>query len=471
MIQTLRTRSLSNNWVTGLVVLAVLAGAAFFGMRANVLWLVLLVMGIVSVIVLQHPTLGLMGMVLLALVVPVAIDTRTEVSLNLVTLAVPALLALWVLTMLRRGEVRMAPSRTTRPLALFLLAGLLSLLIGIVTWDPLVPRGNGFTLVQLAQWSIFAFSAGAFWLTGNLIRDERGLRWLTVTFLVIAGSVVIARTVPGLSGLVDRVTTIAFIRASLWVLLTGLAAGQLLFNRQLSLPWRIFLVAVLAAALLYGFVQEQEAASNWVGIAAVLGFLVWLRFPRLRWPLLILVVILAISGILFPSLYGFAGGDAEWRDSGGSRLVLIQRVLDVTMRNPITGLGPAAYRRYAGIEPLPYGRAFWIEPRVSAHNNYVDLFSQTGLVGLFLFVWFVVEIGVVGRRLHRHHQHGFASGYVNGMLAVGVGALVIMLLADWILPFVYNIGFPGFQASVLVWLFMGGLVALEQMTLRSGKTT
>lgn len=38
-----------------------------------------------------------------------------------------------------------------------------------------------------------------------------------------------------------------------------------------------------------------------------------------------------------------------------------------------------------------------------------------------------------------------------------------MLLADWILPFVYNIGFPGFQASVLVWLFMGGLVALEQI--------
>ena len=38
-----------------------------------------------------------------------------------------------------------------------------------------------------------------------------------------------------------------------------------------------------------------------------------------------------------------------------------------------------------------------------------------------------------------------------------------MLLADWILPFVYNIGFPGFQASVLVWLFLGGLVALENM--------
>ena len=49
------------------------------------------------------------------------------------------------------------------------------------------------------------------------------------------------------------------------------------------------------------------------------------------------------------------------------------------------------------------------------------------------------------------------------MLAVGAGALVVMVFADWLLPFVYNIGFPGFQASVLVWLFMGGLVALENM--------
>ena len=43
------------------------------------------------------------------------------------------------------------------------------------------------------------------------------------------------------------------------------------------------------------------------------------------------------------------------------------------------------------------------------------------------------------------------------------GALIIMALADWILPFVYNIGFPGFQASVLVWLFLGGLVFLESL--------
>ncbi|MCA9989204.1 MAG: hypothetical protein KDE59_33090, partial [Anaerolineales bacterium] len=46
-------------------------------------------------------------------------------------------------------------------------------------------------------------------------------------------------------------------------------------------------------------------------------------------------------------------------------------------------------------------------------------------------------------------------------LATWAGIMVVMLLLDWFLPFVYNVGFPGFQASVLVWLFLGGLVAIE----------
>jgi hypothetical protein len=86
-----------------------------------------------------------------------------------------------------------------------------------------------------------------------------------------------------------------------------------------------------------------------------------------------------------------------------------------------------------------------------------------GLLGLALFSWFGVELAHLGHRLRTHFAQGFAAGYVNGMLAAGAGALVLMMFADWILPFVYNIGFSGFQASVLVWLFLGGLLALEQV--------
>jgi hypothetical protein len=69
----------------------------------------------------------------------------------------------------------------------------------------------------------------------------------------------------------------------------------------------------------------------------------------------------------------------------------------------------------------------------------------------------------MGLRLVDRPISGFLRGYVSAGLATLVAALVLMAFADWILPFVYNIGFPGFQASLLVWVVLGGLVAVEQM--------
>jgi hypothetical protein len=417
-----------------------------------------------AVVLLQWPILGLLALVPAALAVYLELGTGTAVALNPATLLVPALLALWFLTMVRQRELCLAPSRTTRPLLLFLLAGLLSLLVGNALWDPAVPRSRDFTLVQLAQWAIFVFSAGAFWLTGNLVRDEVWLRHLTFFFLAVAGGLAVLLVLTGGSRLIyHHIVTVAMNRAPFWLLLTALTGGQLLFNGELSARWRFFLLATLGAVLLYAFYLERETASHWIGVAAVGGVLAWLRWPRLRWVAVVFLLVLIGTGALSSVVYEFAGGDAEWQESGTSRLALSGRVLEVTMRNPITGLGPAAYRAYARMRPLPSGRAFWIEPSVSSHNNYVDLFSHGGLLGLGLFLWFAVELTRLCLRLRVHFTEGFTAGYVNAMVAAWAGALVLMLFADWILPFVYNVGFPGFQASVLVWMFLGGLVVLEQV--------
>jgi O-antigen ligase len=175
------------------------------------------------------------------------------------------------------------------------------------------------------------------------------------------------------------------------------------------------------------------------------------------------IVFTLVSGVLFTSIYEFAGGDAKWTESGASRGALIERVIELSMRNPITGIGPAAYRPYGMTRPLFYEGAYWIEPRLNTHNNYVDLFSQLGIVGLALFFWFMAEVSLLGWRLRKTFKDGFVGGYINSILAAWVGTLIIMALADWFLPFVYNIGFPGFQASILIWMLFGGLVTLEQI--------
>lgn len=451
-------------WLTPTAVTVVVLTLAFLlGWRASPLWLGLLLAAAGGLALLARPVLGLPTLVIAALFVPLEIKTGTYVTLNAVALLIPTVAVVWLLNMVRHSAIHTVASETNRPLLLFLAASLLSLLIGRATWDPMIPLAANFLLVQLGQWAIIAFSALAFWLMANLVKDERSLRNLSMVFLLLGGGLAILRLVPEAGGLLERFVTAALGRAPFWVLLVVLAGGQLLFNRELTAPRGAFLVAVLGAALVYAFVDQRDATSNWVGIGAALGVLTWLRFPRLRWPLVIVVVIMIGIGVLFPAVYNFAGGDDAWVGTGAPRLVLIERVVSVTMRNPITGLGPAAYRPYANATPLQYLRAYWTNPAVNSHNNYVDLFAHGGLLGLALFGWFVVAFTRTALRLRRRYTIGFAAGYLNAMLAAGAGSLVLMLFADWILPFVYNIGFPGFQASVLVWLFLGGVVALEHM--------
>lgn len=441
----------------------VLALAGYFGRMATPQWAVIAIAFAATGMMFHRPVLGLPLAIVLALLFPVQIGTGTTVRLNAVSLFIPLLGFVWLLSMVRRRSLHLNPSRANLPLFLFVLSSLISLLIGEATWNPTVPRGSNFLLVQLAQWSIFAFSALLFWLSGNLISDESALWRLTWVFLAIGGALAILAAFVDLKRIVGGVATVAMIRTPFWLVLTGLSFGQLLFMPRLSLPRRLFLVAVLAAVLAYSFIVARETISNWAGVVTVMSVLVWLRFPRLRMWMAFAVAVSIVTGALYPAIYEFAGGDTEWIVSGGSRLVLIERTIEVALRNPITGLGPAAYRPYAAVNPLPYLAGLWTTPMVSSHNNYVDLFAHGGLLGMGLFFWFAVELIRVCLGLRKKIKGGFVAGYLNGMLAVWVGALFVMLLADWILPFVYNIGFEGFQASSLLWLFLGGIVAIERM--------
>jgi hypothetical protein len=417
------------------------------------------------VILLQHPSLGLFATIAGALIVRAEIRAGSSVDLNAAMLLVGATLVIWLIDMIRAGEFKVASSRVNRPLILFLCAGFVSLAIGTATWDPAVPRPGPFLIIQLAQLGIFVLSAAAFWLMANLGQDLTFLRRLFFFWLASAAFVAAIFASEGrVLSFLFRMPTAAVQLPPFRVLLVASAFGQLLFNRRLSWGVRLCMLGILAVIGYAIFYQQREIVSNWLSVMVAICVLMWLRWPRLRWPAVAVLIILVITGTLGTTLYDFAGGDEEWDESGGSRLALIGRVVEVTMRNPITGLGPAAYRPYAQMEPLPYQGAFWIQPNVSSHNNYVDLFSHGGLVSLGLFAWFAVEVTLLGLRLKSRYTEGFEAGYVNTMLATWASSLALMLFADWILPFYYNIGFRGFQASVLVWLFLGGLVALDHIS-------
>lgn len=90
-------------------------------------------------------------------------------------------------------------------------------------------------------------------------------------------------------------------------------------------------------------------------------------------------------------------------ETDNGRLELWQRAIDVWQEHPIFGIG------YGGMY-RDYGKA--------THNTYLQLLSETGLVGSVLFIWFEILM------LKRAYRHSFA------MFCVLLGAMIQIAFLD-----------------------------------------
>jgi O-antigen ligase len=207
-------------------------------------------------------------------------------------------------------------------------------------------------------------------------------------------------------------------------------------------------LVTLYVQLFMKFADKSGWVPTLICIAAVTGFRSW------RSGLALVPVVALSAWYLAPSVIGTDAYSVSTRFEAWSILAQIIKI------SPILGLGFANYYWYTPLYPIQgYAVSF------NSHNNYVDIVAQTGLIGLACFVWFLWEMGRLGWGLRKRVPAGFARAYVYGALGVLVGMAVAMMLGDWVLPFFYNVGLLGFRSSMLGWLFLGGLVSLEQMGL------
>jgi hypothetical protein len=102
---------------------------------------------------------------------------------------------------------------------------------------------------------------------------------------------------------------------------------------------------------------------------------------------------------------------------------------------------------------------------MATHSNYIDILSQTGVVGLFFCLWFLGALAWMGYQLHlRLRGHAdFSEGLASATLAGCIGCVVSMALGDWMFPFVYTQTIAGFDYAVYSWVLLGAMVALSSI--------
>lgn len=439
----------SRTWLVVLIVAGTLLASTLLAYRfpANRLTLALGgLLGVGAVLVfLRWPPLGLVIAIVAGMVLPIVGPN----GLNAPMLLIALLFGLWVLDMvISRGKGRLAASRPMLPLLALVLIACLAFLFGQLPWFNFAQ--NAPLDAQLGGLSIYLLSAAAFVLVANQMRDLAWLKAMTWMFLAFGALFIIGRATSPLGRPLTALFQGQAIGGMFWAWLPAVALSQAFFNRDLSRPARMALLGLVAASFYVAFFQTYDWKSGWVTMLAVVGTLVILR----NWQV---GLILALIGA--PVLFGLSQTVLATEDySTSTRIEAWVILLEIVKISPILGLGFGNYYWYTPLFPI---RGWYV--RFNSHNNYVDIVAQMGLVGLASFLWFFVEIGRLGWRLRDRVTDGFSRAYVYGALAGAVGTLVAAMLGDWVLSFVYNIGLDGFKTGVVGWMFMGGLVAIEQL--------
>ncbi len=399
-----------------------------------------------AMLLLRHgqSTHAILGIVVTAAMVRFSLPTGTESRIVMSLVVTAGVVAWWILKMLVHDKqlvLKRAP--TNVPLLGFVATCIISYFWSNVFRDPLVIVWNSWPFVQLGGLAVMILLPSAFLITSNCLQEIKWIIWLT-TIILVVGAIAIA-------GYYLHIN-VSFLQVRplfpTWVM--ALAYALALFDRRL--PWwvRLLLLALTGGWFYRVFIQRFRWLSAWMPSLSALGMISLFRSYKL---VLILLVLLCIftyinRNEIMEQIY------AERLESGDTRLDAYLHNWRVTGKHFLFGVGPAGY--------AVYYMTYFPTEAMASHSTYIDILSQTGIVGLGFFLWFFAALFKVGWRLWRRTREraDFTEAFTVAAIGGYVGTILAMALGDWIIPFVYTQTIAGFDYAVYTWVLLGAALGL-----------
>jgi hypothetical protein len=450
-----RRISIPVRWIQYLIILIVVVvavAAAYWGSPLIMLALAGAVMGIAGLLILlKYPNVGFLLLFAGGMFIPFAGPGGFNASI----LTLILMIGLWFMDMfVVKRRFSFVYSAPLRPAFYMLIVCVIAFAMGQIPW--FVFANQAPLDAQIGGFAIYFFLILAMIMTANVIREVRWLKIIVWTFIGLGFIYVLGRTLQ--LEIIDRIYAHGvYANSMFWMWMVTLPLSQAIYNNHLSLRSKAVLYGIVALTFYVALVQQNDWKSGWVPAGLVAAVLVGWKFRK--------VVPFTIPFVLMVAAYLAQDLISTDEYSWGTRVDAWLVVLDISRVSPIIGLGFANYYWYAQIFTI---RGYRI--RFNSHSQFVDIIAQTGILGLACFMWILFEIGKMAYRLMNQLPEGFAKAYAYGIFASVFGSLMASFLVDWLLPFAYNIGLDGVRASVLPWIFFGGLIAIEQIYLANQKT-
>ena len=449
-----------NDWIKFGSILLILAASMVFGYKVsgNLAFLsVLLVGGTMGLILLlRHPEIGIILLIPLSFFAPWALGTGTNVAFNMTFLFAIAIIGIWIFKILTTRAASIPEASSVNILSIiFIAATFISFLSGNIRWV-INAQDQASIPAQVGGWLLYVLSIGIMLYVQAHIKDIRWLKFLTWLFIILGSLYIINFFSP--FKFVQKMHSFSSgsVGSMYWVWLLALPFGQFLFNKDLQLKYRLALGLLTILILAVGLSPtNREWTSGWLPPIIAIATILWLRSWRLG--LAATLLALVVFGISKADFFNNMVVSSN-QYSITTRFATYPILFQLIKANPIIGLGFANYSHYTYLYPI---MGWYVS--FNSHNNYMDIIAQTGFVGLVIFLGLMITIGLRGWKLYKLNTDGFSSGYINACLGALVGMLAAGMLGDWFLPYLSNIGIPGFRASVFSWIFLGGLLALGRI--------
>jgi O-antigen ligase len=377
------------------------------------------------------------------------LPTGTQSRIVLSLLIGVGLVGVWIFqSLLIDKRIRLKPSLINKPLLAFVVINVIAYGWSNLFRDPLVLSWGSFPIVQLAALVVNILLPILALLVSNKIEESKWLRWLTWVVIGIGAFAIISFEF--------HLPTAGFVyngtRGTFVVWAGGLAYALALFNDKLPLWMRGLLLVLLGAWLYRNFIGTTSWLSGWIPLGVTCVAITFMRSKKLF--VVASLLGLVYLGMNFDSYWQKIVITNEEEGSGTGRLELWEMSLQHVARHPLFGMGPAGY--------AVYNMTYHPEDARSTHNNYFDILAQTGVIGFGVFLWLFAALLRTGNRVWRAlaGRRNFEEAFASAALAGCIGALVAMMLGDWVLPFAYNQTITGFDNASYTWVFLGGMVSL-----------
>lgn len=339
-------------------------------------------------------------------------------------------------------SVRAAPFNHFVPL--FAIAVIVSFLWSNYYADPqIVHLQNDKLLPRIVTAIVLILSPVATLLFANAFRTTSEMKWIIGYYLAFGAFALIPR-------LLDfELPKIFNTGGQLPVWVSVFAVGQLLYNDRLTRRQRLALLLLVGGWIYVAFILDRSWLSGWVPLFVGIGIMVLFRSRALFLGLVIIALIYVAANIeILDSLFA-----NESTESGETRLEAGNFTIDIANQHFLFGTGPTGYYFYM--------KAYLKDLFQLSHNNYVDIYAQTGIFGFVVYLLMWGSLGwTVWRTWRRVPKHGFEGGLAISLLAIFCITLMIMMLGDWVTPFTYTQTMRGLSYTIWPWLWAGLAIAL-----------